>query len=185
METEQIIETTVDVEKKKKRLRKWIIAGVSVLAVIATFFILLFSTQKETKLHVTGDPIKDSQIVLELFSSDPAQVKVYLGYVEHEYNDPDPAKKEKFMQLIEENVDSLVLTPSGNPVKDALVFTNVAFLMVHDEKRDICINKAMEFLNKVMSDPIYQNDTTKMGEFRRRLDFELYQEGMSLSDLGF
>ena len=181
METEKIIEIAPDQKKKMKRRRRWLIAGIVIVALASVFFILLLTGQKDKQLNVTGDPAKDSKIVTELVSSDPAKVKEYLGFVVTEY--AEPAKMDQFKTALESAVSSMVLKVSGDPQKDALVFTNVAFLEVNNQ--DVCINKAMEFLANAMSDPIYQNDAVKMAEFRAQLDLVLNNEGMSLSDLGF
>ena len=177
---ENVNEVTPDLKKKKRR-RGWLIAGIVLLALAVTFFILLLTGQKEKQLNVTGDPVKDSNIVVELVSTDPAKVKEYLGFVVTEY--ADPAKMAQFKTALESAVASMALKVSGNPEKDALVFTSVAFLEVNNQ--DVCINKAMEFLGNAMSDPLYLNDSVKMSEFRSHLDLKLSNEGMSLSDLGF
>lgn len=166
--------------KLKKSTKIWIIICSIVVALGLTFVIMLFSSQIEPERHTTGDPMKDSKAVMELLLNTPEKVKEYLGFVVMEYT--DPAKTESFKQALETAVQEVQLTVSGDPMKDASIFVNVAFLEVNNF--EVCQVKAMEFLEMAAQDTVYVTDSEKRDSFKAQLDTLLNNEGISLSDLG-
>ena len=164
----------------KKSTKVLIIVGSIIAALGITFVIMLFSGQKETKLNVTGDPVKDVKVITDLLTTNPSGVKNYLDLVGREYT--DPAKTASFRTELENATKSINLKVFGEPDMDAQVFVNIAFLEVNN--MEVCQAKAMEFLEMVQADQVYQNDSLRMASFKSSLDTLLNNEGMSLSDLG-